>query len=117
MGEPVNPFLQFGSTMVSTADVLRLSVSTPKISDEVTGGGKLGEYLVILDTSTPAPVLDVTVTSGEPATARRITQQVVGLINSQLAERQQAAGAPRATWLRTTVLSDQPAPTKLLKGL
>lgn len=115
-GEKVltNPFLDLSSTLISTADVIRLRVSTPQIALSLADAGAGAEYEIALDQSTPAPVLIVTTEDADPTTARRTSLAVVARIQSVLESVQQQAGAPRSTWVASTVISSLPKPTRRL---
>jgi capsular polysaccharide biosynthesis protein len=110
----VNPYLELGSTLVSTADVIRLKVSTPQVVEALAKEGATAEYGVALDQSTPAPVLIVTSKAADPAVAQSTGRAVVKEIQATLQDLQEQAGAPRSTWVVTSVLSTLPKPERKL---
>jgi capsular polysaccharide biosynthesis protein len=112
----VNPYLGLSSTLVQTAAVVQARLSTPQEVDSLAAQGATALYLVAPDQSTPAPVLIVTTTSAEPATAARTTKAVVEEIKRVLVELQQAAGAPTDTWVTSSVISSLPAPERKLNA-
>jgi len=109
-----NPYLSMGSTLVSTADVIRLKVSTQQVTTDLAAAGARADYEVILDQSTPAPVLLVTTKDTDPAIARQTSLAVVQQIKIVLQGLQQQAGAPPATWVGSTVISSLPQPQRML---
>ena len=115
-GEKVqsNPYLSLSSTLVSTADVIRLTVTTAQTAQALADQGATAFYDVSLDQSTPAPVLLVTTKASDPAIARRTGTAVVAEIARLLQDVQQQAGAPRSTWVATTVISQLPEPARKL---
>jgi capsular polysaccharide biosynthesis protein len=115
-GEKVqtNPYLALSSTLVSTADVIRLTVTTEQTADALAGQGARAAYEVALDQSTPAPVLLVTAKGSDPQVTRRTNLAVVDEIQRLLDEVQLQAGAPRATWVSSTVIARLPKPVRKL---
>jgi hypothetical protein len=109
-----NPFLEMGSTLVSTADVIGLRVSTAQTAQTLADEGATSDYEVALDQSTPAPVLLVTTKDADPGRARRTSQALVEKIQSILQALQLQAGAPPSTWVTSTVISSLPKPARKL---
>lgn len=115
-GEPdlINPYLQLASTLVSTADVIRLKVTTAQTAQELAANGFRAQYEVTLDQSTPAPVLIVITKDSDPNRARLTGRAVVDEIERLLEDVQRQAGAPRSTWVSSTVISRLPEPQRKL---
>lgn len=106
--EPTNPFLNFGSTLVSTAGVVTLTVQAPQVVEALEKQGFSAEYEVKIDDSTPAPILLVTATDADPGVASRTADAVTDEVKKSLDAVQEKAGAPRDTWVRTDVLFRSP---------
>lgn len=110
----INPYLQLSSTMISTADVVRVKVSTAQIAQKLAADGSPSTYEVVLDQSTPAPVLIVTTRDADPTRAQQTNRAVVSEIQRLLIEVQAAAGAPKSTWMSSSVISRLPEPRREL---
>lgn len=109
-----NPFLGMSSTLVATADVVRLRVGSPDVSQRLTDRGATAGYEVVLDDSTAAPVLLVTTHHHDSESARRTLLAVVAEIAVVLDELQESSGAPKETWVNTRMVSSLPAPVRIL---
>lgn len=93
-----NPYLGFGSVQIP-ASILTEAVSQPQVRAEIASEGGTAEYEVVLDPSTPAPLI-VVVTTGEDAEeVLRTVGLVMDRLSQELVLRQEAVEAPAATWL------------------
>jgi capsular polysaccharide biosynthesis protein len=110
----VNPYLSLSSTLVQTAAVVQARLSTSEAVEILAAQGATADYLVTPDQSTPAPVLILTTTSGDPAVAARTARAMVTQIQRILVELQQSAGAPADTWVHSAVISTLPKPKRML---
>ena len=109
-----NPYLGMSSTLVATADVLRLRAASPETVDRLAQRGATADYEVVLDTSTAAPVLLVTTRDDKAGTARTTLRAVIAELGSSLEALQARSGAPRATWLSTMTLTTLSEPKRLI---
>ena len=110
----INPYLQLSSTMISTADVVRLRVGTAQVAEKLAATGSRASYEVVLDQSTPAPVLIVTTKDSDSTLAQQTNRAVVSEIQRLLDEVQRTAGAPESTWVTSSVISRWPEPRRKL---
>jgi hypothetical protein len=93
----------------STADVVAKVVNTPQIAAELAAKGGTAAYVAEPDLTTSAPVLVVMAEDRLAAVAERTAVLVVAQIQRTLEEQQEAAAAPRGTWVSARVLvTDEP---------
>lgn len=62
-----NPYMSFGGTLSTTADLVRREVMDPRIVAELAGRGYTAGYQVVDDPAATGPVLDVTATGKSKA--------------------------------------------------
>lgn len=62
-----NPYMSFGGTLSTTADLVRREVMDPRIVAELAGRGYTAAYQVVDDPQATGPVLDVTATGKSKA--------------------------------------------------
>jgi hypothetical protein len=101
---PVNPYMGLGATLGSTADVITRVVTDPRIVRQIAASGGTAAYQVVPDQTTSAPVLIVTSRARSAQVTARTTNMVVAQMKQTLQQQQQAAGAPRGTWVSANVL-------------
>jgi len=112
---PINPYLNLSSALVASADIVRLSVTTPQSLRKLQEGGGTADFDVALDTTTPAPVLNITSTGRNSDVVSATTKAVLKRMNDELVSRQTAANAARSTWIQTTVISSLDEPQRSSK--
>jgi capsular polysaccharide biosynthesis protein len=112
----INPYLNINSTMQVTADILRLAVSDQDSAQRLVDQGITGKYAVALSTETTGPVLTITGTDKVPTQATRAVTAVVADLRQELAQRQEQAGAPKATWITVNTFAVSPQALKQTKG-
>jgi hypothetical protein len=112
---PINPYMGLGPTLGSTADVITRVVTDPRIVRQLAAKGGTAAYQVLPDQTTSAPVLLVTSRDPSAPVAARTTKIVVEQMQQMLRDQQEAAGAPRGTWVSANVLVSE-GPQRLWKS-
>ncbi|MGH8905619.1 MAG: hypothetical protein ACRD0K_03675 [Egibacteraceae bacterium] len=90
----VNPLGQLG---LSTSAVIAEITRRETFEDQLKDSGATSDYEVLADPL--APILRVTTTDRDPERAVKTMMTLVDTLNTEMAERQEALGAPRDTWL------------------
>lgn len=93
-----NPYLSFGSVQIP-ASILTEAVSQPLVREAIAASGGTAVYEVVLDPSTPAPLIVVTTTGDNPEQVIKTVGLVMDRLEQELITRQEAVEAPAATWL------------------
>jgi capsular polysaccharide biosynthesis protein len=106
--QPANPYLNFGTPLAATADVVSASVNSDTTANRLSAAGATGTYQVALDPNSDAPLMSVEATARDSAKAVKTRDIVINEIRRELAEIQQASGAPVAQLIRaqTVTVSD-----------
>lgn len=110
----LNPFQSFDSSfdIVSSLATQRASAASARAT--LGAQGFLSSYAIVnytiganpVDTSgNPTPLLEVVVTSSDPAAAERTVSAVADLLTSEVNDLQASIGAPSSTWISTAVVS------------
>lgn len=100
---PINPYLNFNSSLESTAVIIAESMSSEEIVRQLADLGATAGYEVTATQKTP--ILTVSARGSSEAQVRHTAQLVLQRVQDELAARQQAAGAPANTLIRSQVLS------------
>lgn len=101
----VNPYTRFGSTERVTATALVNVVLGQEFARELEEAGVTGTYSVFINPSAGGAILDLRVTTDSPDRTLRELAVLRERLQAELAERQEQAGAPARTWIRTDVLA------------
>jgi capsular polysaccharide biosynthesis protein len=113
---PSNPYLNFGPGLLTTVDILALSVTSQDAASHVAAQGGSAEYRVSRDLNTSGPIVNVSAQDRDPSTATKTANLVVKLLETDLQAAQDRAGAPRSTWIAVQVLTQSPKPERLYKS-
>lgn len=113
-GEPSqNPYLALGATTMAQA--IGLSADSATAMDEVTQAGNSTSFEVTLQNSRQ-PILVITAQAPDPQVAVSTVEQVLGIVDAQLQERQVAAGAPPTSIYSTRLLDAAVLPVPVYEG-
>jgi|HubBroStandDraft_6_1064221.scaffolds.fasta_scaffold99752_2 hypothetical protein len=80
-----NPYLSFGDSDTLTADLLRRELTAPAAVTRLAAAGYSSSYLVVDDTATAGPVLDITVTGNSKAMVEHTLLGVTAAASTTLA--------------------------------
>lgn len=103
--QPANPYLNFGTPLAATADVIAASVNSDTTANRLSGGGATGTYQVALDPNSDAPLMSVEATARDGARAIATRNVVITEIRRELAAIQQGAGSPTNQLIRAQVVT------------
>lgn len=103
--QPANPYLNFGTPLAATADVIAASVNSQTTANRLSGGGATGSYQVALDPNSDAPLMSVQATARDSAKATATRDIVITEIRRELADIQHGAGSPANQLIRVQVVT------------
>ena len=106
-----NPFLQQGTGVPQTVDVLAVSLADEATVREVTKSAPNLKYTATRNLAVGAPLMHLTVEYTDLATARKTLDTLGGLLLDRLSELQSNAAAPASQWITMTKLTDNQKPT------
>ena len=106
-----NPFLQPGSGVPQTVDVLAVSLADEATVRQLTKSAPDLKYTATRNLAVGAPLMHLTVEYTELATARKTLDALGGLLLDRLSELQSNAAAPASQWITMTKLTDNQKPT------
>jgi hypothetical protein len=106
----INPYLNFGATLIVTGRVLTEAMGQDSTVQSLKGAGAKGAYAITPDPWGQSPTLTVVASDKDPKVVALTLQGVVDATRRELANRQQAAGAPPASWIAAVEVT---APGKL----
>jgi hypothetical protein len=113
----INPFLSLGGSLGITAAVVQIRVTDDDAVERLRQKGATGKYIVESNLGQNAgPILIVTATDKSAGVAQATATAVVSEIQAVMQELQRAAGAPRQSYISTTVLTAYPAPIPVYKS-
>jgi hypothetical protein len=112
-GQAVNPYLDFGGSLYSTADVVSRVLMADDMIARIRAKGDATTYAVSLAFGSSAPIVSISVLADDPALVKRTINDLLVQLDAQLSHRESASGAPRSTWIRTTTLSKSSTPVVL----
>lgn len=103
-----NPFLDFGSPLAATAEVVSASVNSDASAKSLKARGASGTYQVALDPNSDAPLVSVEATARNAKSAIQTRDLVVAAVQRKLLEIQRSAGSPANQFVRaqTVTMSD-----------
>lgn len=102
--QPQNPYLALGG-LDGIADLVSRSMSDSKTAEAVKQAGGEGEYKVELDTSSPAPLLLMTVESPTPAQANKLTDLLLDRVPVNLHDLQASSNTPEKAMVKSKLLT------------
>jgi hypothetical protein len=114
-GVRVNPYLEFGSSLEVTADVLTKVMTSDAAVARTRAAGGTAEYELGTGDNGGSPIIDIQATGRSASESIRTVRVVTARISDELARRQRLAGAPTRTWIRAVVLT-APASARRLLG-
>lgn len=103
-----NPYLNFGSPLGATAEVVSSAVNSDQVAKELKAEGMTGSYQVGVDPNSSAPVVSVEATARTNAEAMAMMRAVVLKIRDRLAQIQADAGAPRNQYITAQSVTAAP---------
>lgn len=95
----INPYLNFGSTLIVTGRVLTEAMSQDSMALSLKGSGAKAAYAITPDPWGQSPTLTVLASDRDPKVVALTLKSVVDATRKELAQRQKAAGAPEASWI------------------
>jgi hypothetical protein len=114
-GTVKNPYLDLGG-MEGIADVLVKSMSDLSTGIAIQQAGAQGTFSMLRDTASAAPVLLVTVDGPSSDETVAVEKTILDLIPKKLESIQKASGAEPKTFVTSTVITQDTAPTKITKS-
>lgn len=109
-----NPYLSL-SGLTPAGDVLARALSDPKTADEVFAAGGRGEYTVVLDGDSPAPMVSVATEAETASDAMTTRDLVLDRLPATLREIQAAANVPGDAYITTSEVTRTIEPVKEIK--
>lgn len=109
-----NPYLALGG-LTPAGDVLARSMTDTQTLERVLALGATADYRVELDSTSPAPILLVTVEANAAAAAGNTLSVVLDQIPDTLVEVQQAANVPSNAFITSSPVTREVTPTKSVK--
>jgi uncharacterized protein involved in exopolysaccharide biosynthesis len=109
-----NPYLALSSSLSQTGAIVAAQVSSPATVERLQAAGAV----LVAVTRNPdfdAPVIEVLAQGNRPEAADAAVSELTRDFNSQLAAIQQAAEAPAASYIETSVITRTPQPERVLK--
>lgn len=106
----VNPFLNFVPNLSTALEVVSISVTNPKVAERLAPAGSRVTYGAGQSPLTEAPVMLIEVEAPSAAQADEVADGLVDRSLADLEAQQQAAGAPRDTWVAATLISSSAVP-------
>jgi hypothetical protein len=107
----VNPFTRSGNAERIAAGAVLTVTHTSRWKDRMTAAGGTGKYEYRLVSEV---IMEVTITAPTPDQAIGTLAIAIRLLEDELAQRQQRAGAPRETWIYVDTLAVPDTATVLL---
>ena len=104
---PGNPYLRFDKNLEVVGDLLATVMTSNRMVEKMREQGASAEYdigfstMVQSPSSAGSPLLKITATDPDPATAQHTVATVSHYLSNELARRQKAACAPDETMIRT----------------
>lgn len=112
--EPVNPFFSYLTDSLATSiSVMSIILNDERAQDRIAPEGSGIDYSAGQSLDSTAPVLEIAATAPSMQTADAVADQLVDLANQTIAEQQAAAGAPKRTWIRTSLISSSIEPERV----
>lgn len=111
----INPYLNFGSTLVVTGKVLSEAMTQEGVAQTLKNAGAQAAYAVEPDPFGQSPTLTVVSSDPDPKAVTTTLQKVVEATRRELASRQQAAGAPEPSWIAAVDVTFPEKP-KIMRG-
>jgi capsular polysaccharide biosynthesis protein len=111
----INPYLNFGSTLIVTGKVLSEAMTQDSMVQTLEDSGAKAAYALVPDPWGQSPTLTVIASDPDPDQVAATLRGVVEATRHELANRQEAAGAPPASWIAAVEVT-APATPKILRS-
>ncbi|CAN5473195.1 hypothetical protein BH10ACT4_BH10ACT4_06940 [soil metagenome] len=105
-----NPFLQQGSGVPQTVDVLAVSLADEATVRQLTKSAPDLKYTATRNLAVGAPLMTITVEYTDLAQARKALDTLGGLLQDRLSQLQSNAAAPASQYITLTQLTDNQKP-------
>ena len=109
--EAINPYLNFGATLVVTGTVLSEAMGQESVAKTLKASGATADYAIVPDPYGQSPTVTITASDPDPKDVGTTLQKVVAATRAELADRQRAAGAPPASWIAAVGVTAPEKPT------
>jgi hypothetical protein len=98
--EPANPYLSFGGSLTTTAQIMVSAMNQDTtVTDALKRDGARAAFQVLPDPFGESPSLTIVVTDKDPKMVSLTVGKVLDATKKELASRQEAAGAPSSLWI------------------
>jgi hypothetical protein len=111
-----NPYTSLGSGLEQTASVLALTMNDETVQLQLVAAGNTASYVVVRDTQISAPVLLITVTGKTQAVTANTLAAIVDDLRANLQQLQDAAGAPKNSYITLKEVTRSPTPVRQLQA-
>lgn len=101
----VNPWSRFGSAEAGAAAAIVTILGTGAVEDQFIDNDKDVTLFSVGINQSNGAIIQLAVRASDPASALETYDKALALVDKELQERQEAAGAAESTWLRAEVLT------------
>jgi capsular polysaccharide biosynthesis protein len=112
--EPVNPFFSYlNESLATSISVISIILNDERVEEQVAPEGSGIDYSAGQTLDSTAPVLEISATGSSEVAADAASDQLAEIAARTLADQQRNAGAPRRTWIKTSLISSTIEPERV----
>lgn len=112
--EPLNPFFSYMTESLATSiSVVSIVLNDKRTQEEIAPPGSGIDYTAGQMIAATAPILEIVATADSKQAADGAADQLVETANATLESQQRDAGAPKRTWISTSLISSTIEPERV----